>query len=302
MNSSKISIRGTQIYVEDYNSDCNEVLLYLHGGPGASCVDFSYYQAKALSKSLRVIALDQRGVLRSDPIGIDEQFGINDIIQDLEELRIQFNISKWTLLGHSFGGYLAAKYALIYPNSIEKIIFEAPCFDVLKATRSIISMAKNHSIKNRMADLADVCDYYLSENNSANVMWNALGEVFQVLGEDKDLLYLHSITPQRYNEIIESQICSNELWEKNIIHNQKLQDEGGFFEDLLPILPKISHPTLLLAGTYDPVCCGEQQSGYLNNIQNGQIINFERSAHFPRLEQPEKYTTEVLKFILEIET
>src|SRR5690606_42064907 len=105
MNSSKISIRGTQIYVEDYNSDCNEVLLYLHGGPGASCVDFSYYQAKALSKSLRVIALDQRGVLRSDPTGIDEQFGIYDIIQDLEESRVQCSIGQWTLRAQSTVAY-----------------------------------------------------------------------------------------------------------------------------------------------------------------------------------------------------
>lgn len=299
MKPSLFSIRGTRIYVEDYNPACKEVLLYLHGGPGASCVDFCFFQAKALSKTLRVVTLDQRGVLRSDPIRTDEQFGINEIINDLEELRIQLNISKWTILGHSFGGHLAVRYALNYPHSIKKIVFETPCFDALSATRSIISTARKHCKRYQIQRGIELCDYYLSGNHSANDMWNALGEVFQLLGDSKDLLYFHGITPQQYNKIIEDQISSNELWNQNIIHNQKLQDEGLFLENLIPRLSGISQPTILITGAYDPVCCSEQQDGYLQNIQIGKVIKFERSAHFPRLEEPEKYTKEISNFILE---
>ncbi|MBP2898879.1 alpha/beta hydrolase [Escherichia coli] len=297
MNSSLFSIRGTRIYVEDYNPECEEVLLYLHGGPGASCVDFCLFQAKALSASLRVIAIDQRGVLRSDPIGTNERFGINDLIDDLEDVRVHLNISRWTVLGHSFGGYLAVRYALDYPDSVKKIVFETPCFDVLRATKSIISTARIYCIKNQRSQGIELCNYYLNKDHSAKVMWNALGEVFQALGEDKDILYVHGITPQHYNEMIDSKISSNHMWDKNIIHNQKLQDKGEFFENLIPRLSEISQPTVLFTGAYDPVCCIEQQKGYLDHIKNGTIINFERSAHFPRLEEPEKYTTEVLKFI-----
>lgn len=297
MISSLISIRGTRLFVEQYNESCKEALLYLHGGPGASCLDFCYFQAKALSNSLRVITLDQRGVLRSDPIQESEAFGLNDIVKDLEELRIQLGISNWNVLGHSFGGLLAVRYAFDYPKSIKKIIFETPCFDIRSATRSIISKAKEHFINHQNQNGIEMCTMYLNGDYSAKELYSAIGEVFQFLGEAKDLLYFKGITPQQYNEIIQSQISSNDLWNKNQLHNQRLQEEGLFFENLIPKLSEISQPTILFTSAYDPVCCGVQQQAYIEEIQDGRIVNFERSAHFPRLEEADKYTNEVLKFI-----
>ena len=52
----------------------------------------------------------------------DEAFGLNDLIEDCEELKV-LQIEKWSIIGHSFGGYVALLYASIYPSSIE-IIFE----------------------------------------------------------------------------------------------------------------------------------------------------------------------------------
>ena len=294
---SMFSIRGTRLYVEQYNVECEEVLLYLHGGPGASCIDFCFYQAQVLSDSLRIIALDQRGVLRSDPIHEEEQFGLNEIIEDLEELRVQLGIISWNLLGHSFGGYLAVRYALLYPISIKRIIFETPCFDIQRATKSIISKAKARCIYNKNTKGIELCNLYLDGYYNAEELWNAMGNIFQLLGEDKDYIYFQGITPQQYNEIIQSQFITDELWSKNQIHNQKLQEEGLFFENLMPKLSELSQPTLLLTGEYDPVCCSEQQSAYLQEIKNGKIIKFEKSAHFPRLEEPQKYTNEVIEFI-----
>ncbi|UOQ46852.1 alpha/beta hydrolase [Gracilibacillus caseinilyticus] len=115
-----INVCGVHIYVEEFGKTNEEALLYLHGGPGASCIDFCYYQAKALSEKLRVIALDQRGVLRSDPIMSNEKFGVDDIISDCEALRKELGIENWTVLGHSFGGYIALNYAYEYPMSVKK--------------------------------------------------------------------------------------------------------------------------------------------------------------------------------------
>lgn len=298
MNSSFITIRGTRLYVEQYNEASKDVLLYLHGGPGSSCIDFCFYQAKALSDSLRVIALDQRGVLRSDPIQADEPFGVDDIIKDLEELRNQLGVDRWNLLGHSFGGYLAVKYALDYPDSIRKIVFESPCFDVYSAARSIISKANDTFKENSNPKGMEQSSKYLSGDYSAEELWNAIGGIFEFMGEDKDLLYFNGITPDEYGEIMKSRIPSNEMWSHTGMHTQKLQDEGKFFENLMPQLSQIPHPTLLITGAYDPVCCHVQQQAYQQHMHDGKRVLFEHSAHFPRLEEPEKYTHEVLSFIL----
>ena len=297
MNASLYTVRGTRLYVEQYHEEAREALLYLHGGPGASCLDFGYHQAQALSRKLRVIAVDQRGVLRSDPIPADESFGLYDIVEDMEDLRTQLGIPKWSLLGHSFGGYVAVLYALKYPHSVDKIIFEAPTFDLGRSTKAIVAKAQSHCVRSRNQPGEALCTTYLNGSYSAAELWTGLGELFQLLGEDKDLIYFHGMTTEAYRKITQSRAIPGEAWNNSGIHNQKLQEEGLFFESLLPRLAELTQPTLLLAGVYDPVCCQEQQQAYLKQVPNSRMVRFDGSAHFPRLEEPEKYTEEVLRFI-----
>ena len=82
--------------------------------------------------------IDQRGVCRSEEITEDEAFGLNDLIEDCEELRKSLQIEKWSIIGHSFGGYVALLYASIYPSSIEKIIFEGPTFDFALTSKALL--------------------------------------------------------------------------------------------------------------------------------------------------------------------
>jgi proline iminopeptidase len=295
---SKISIRGTHIYVEDYNSSNKEALLYLHGGPGASCIDFCYQQAGMLSTYMRVIAIDQRGVLRSDPISGEEQFGIFEIIEDCEALRIKLGIKKWSILGHSFGGYIAFKYTQLYPTSIKKIIFEAPCFDTLSSMKNLFEKAiQIFKSKNDKKGIQE-CYNYLNRLYTAAELWSAWGIIIQLLGDNKDYIYFHGISPNTYNDIIDKLVPLKELFDKNQYHFMKLTEEGEFFKSLIPELHNLIHPSLLITGLYDPICCEEQQIAYKENVKNGTLKIFENSGHFPRMEEPDKYKNIIIDFIL----
>ena len=63
-----VPVRGTRVYVEDTGPRDAPALFYLHGGPGTGGYGFSFYQRERLSPRLRLVVIDQRGVLRSDPI------------------------------------------------------------------------------------------------------------------------------------------------------------------------------------------------------------------------------------------
>ena len=47
-------------------------------------------------------------------------------MDSLEQWRESMGIDKMILLGHSLGGYLAAVYALKYPERVQKLILVSP--------------------------------------------------------------------------------------------------------------------------------------------------------------------------------
>jgi proline iminopeptidase len=138
MTGQLIKIRGKKLYVECFGSEEKPPVLYLHGGPGESCHDFTYHQSKRLKKHFKLIAIDQRGVCRSEVIHDNEVFGLNDLIEDCEALRKHLGIKKWSVIGHSFGGFLSLLYVSRYPDFIDKVIFEGPTFDFELTSRSLI--------------------------------------------------------------------------------------------------------------------------------------------------------------------
>lgn len=105
-------------------------------GYGAG-LGFFYKNFEGISrvKGWKVYALDLLGMGRSSrppfrlqardrPGGITE--AENWFIDALEEWRVQKKIQKFTLLGHSLGGYMAVAYALKYPGHLNKLVLASP--------------------------------------------------------------------------------------------------------------------------------------------------------------------------------
>ncbi len=102
-----------------------EPLLIINGGPGLDSDGFVYL-AEKLSKHSRCIIYDQRGLGKSKlPRTNAESITIDNMAEDIEALRKTLKIKTWSILGHSFGGIMAAYYAHKYPQSINKLIFSS---------------------------------------------------------------------------------------------------------------------------------------------------------------------------------
>jgi pimeloyl-ACP methyl ester carboxylesterase len=116
------------------------VLLYLQGGPGYQAMrDVSEYSfIKAALKHYRVVLIDQRGTGRSSKVGVETaqampeakvlaeyltHFRADNIVRDCEVLRTQvFGGQKWTLLGHSYGGFIITHYLCAAPEGLTAAI------------------------------------------------------------------------------------------------------------------------------------------------------------------------------------
>lgn len=97
-------------------------LVFLHGFGGKAMQWI--YQLQRFSLENRVIAIDLRGHGHSDkPTG---QYKMAQIVEDL---RVAFNVlainDKAVLLGHSFGGAVAAEFAAKMPERVERLVLIA---------------------------------------------------------------------------------------------------------------------------------------------------------------------------------
>lgn len=113
-------------------------LVYLQGGPGFEASrpsgPPSGWMARALAE-FRVLLLDQRGTGRSTPVGAvlpgataAEQaeylthFRADAIVADLECIRQQLGVARWSLLGQSFGGFTALSYLSKAPDALREVL------------------------------------------------------------------------------------------------------------------------------------------------------------------------------------
>ncbi|MED2994563.1 MULTISPECIES: alpha/beta fold hydrolase [Bacillus] len=288
-------IRGKKLYVETHGDPKNKPVLYLHGGPGESCYDFSFHQAERLKDSLNVIMIDQRGVCRSEEITEDEAFGLHDLIEDCEELRKALQIEKWSIIGHSFGGYVALLYTLIYPSSIEKIIFEGPTFDFALTSKALLQKTGHLLKKYGKEEVAKACLVYLSSNASSEELLEAYTRLSDELEEKRMELYNYK------EDVTDESLYSDEEWEefsnRSKIHFDRLKLEGAFHTSLLRKIKDVQNPMLLIVGKHDVVTCEKQIEIFNKDARNGKYIVFEESGHSPHYEEADRFAETIIHFL-----
>ena len=96
-------------------------LLFLHGGGGASAWSPLH---EALSRRFDVIAPDHPRMGRSDDF---EAFGaVDDLVLHYDDLLDELGIPSATVVGASFGAWLAAELAVLAPARVEQLVLMAP--------------------------------------------------------------------------------------------------------------------------------------------------------------------------------
>lgn len=86
-------------------------------------------QGDRLARRLRIIGVDQRGTLRSDPLPAKPALTAELLVADFEAIREQLEIASWAIFGHSDGGGYALQYVTGHPEAVQAAIFDCPCWD-----------------------------------------------------------------------------------------------------------------------------------------------------------------------------
>ncbi len=113
--SGRLALDGPHImYWEQSGNPHGVPVVFLHGGPGAGATPV--HRRFFDPSTYRVIIFDQRGAGRSEPPGELTKNTTQDLINDIEALRVHLGIDRWSVFGGSWGSTLALAYGQAHPD------------------------------------------------------------------------------------------------------------------------------------------------------------------------------------------
>lgn len=211
--------------------------LYIHGGPGSGSYWFEKFFGNFLESKYTMIYLDQRGVGRSSG-DQDQDYSLERMAMDFEEVRNALGYDSWLTLGHSFGGILQMGYVEKYPASTMGMI-------MVNCTLNLIeSFCKSWSPK--ASEFSGVPDN--TPCDSRENITNKLGNHIKNLRE-KDLFWKMGYTIKENEKIMDA--TYNEIPNWNGSFSSIALGIDDFWKDFKVNTPTVTVPVLFFYGTQD---------------------------------------------------
>lgn len=95
-------------------------IFFIHGG-GGSLTQWGA-QLGHFSRSRRVMAMDLRGMGRSW-VPVDGVYTLEAMVSDVHTVANALNADRFVLVGHSYGGSVAAAYAAAHPERVAGVVY-----------------------------------------------------------------------------------------------------------------------------------------------------------------------------------
>ncbi|CZR40252.1 uncharacterized protein FPRO_05152 [Fusarium proliferatum ET1] len=244
------------------------LVISLHGAPGLSSHTGIKEDFKFLADRFRVLVYDLRGSGDSEVKGpfIDEQAWVGD--------------EKFILAGGSYGGFLALNYALNYPNRLLALILRNTWACGPQGThRALANILLSKRIN---PDPMRQVRLWTGNVQSREDAEQGMAEIVPIYTPE------HSLEPESFEG------ASTELrWE---VHNAAFSWSQPRF-DVRSRLSEINVPTLVVVGKLDIICPVEESEMIQRRIKGSELVVFEKSAHNPATDEPEKFREVLSDFL-----
>jgi proline-specific peptidase len=268
-----------------------ERLIVLHGGP-ANSMDSILPDLEPLALHRTVIYYDQRGNGRSELIDDPGKLAISKHVEDLETVRRFFKLEKIAILGNSWGGMLAAFYAVEHPDRVERIVLHSPGeptrASMVRADQEMIARLDRQlspEQKERYAFLSDPQHWIDAADPKA-----LCREYYQLL------LPFYVAHPQSIPGL-KGDVCSGPdaaVRRQRLVNQQIVKSLGDW--DLLPSLGAVDSPALVIYGAADPAAAGTPEA-WAKALPNSRLLLIDDAGHLPHVEQPDVFFNAVETFL-----
>jgi pimeloyl-ACP methyl ester carboxylesterase len=115
------STDGVRLWTESLGGGAPnaKVVIFVHGGPGLSLTYLKIFDVLA-SPTRQIVLYDQRGSGQSTAPA-DGNYDVTAQVADLDAVRAWTGAQQITVIGHSWGGYVAAAYTALHPANVSAL-------------------------------------------------------------------------------------------------------------------------------------------------------------------------------------
>ncbi len=279
-------------------------VLVIHGGPGIPFQEvwpglegingfhFNYYHQRGCGNSTIPFYSFESKNYSANMKSLEDRLGLARHLEDIEKIRRILGKEKLIIIGHSFGGFLAALYTLEFPNRVEKLILVEPA-DMLKFPPAHGGMNQIQAWLNE--DQNSEYEKFLKE-------YFNYGSFFKKT--EDDLAQLNGQYGTFYLQAMENQFPDKEI---SLTGMGGTKGIGGFSThavyfslgrkyDYREKLDELLVPSLVLHGALD-LYGPEASLEWAASLPEAVYYEFKDSSHFPFLEEPEEFRVIVESFL-----
>jgi proline iminopeptidase len=274
-----VDVGDTSLHVVERGS--GHPLLLLHGGPGLDHHEFADY-LDPLADDHRLILVDQRAQGRSAPAD-PATWTLRQMASDVVALARALGLSRYAVLGHSFGAFVALQWVVDFPEERGAAIISSglPHSRYLERIGEALLAFEPAALRERVASSwAREADVETSEQVAA---------------------LLHDQMPFHFADPLDPRIAEFERRSAGAVHSPDvlrhfaMAGYGGI--DVEDRLGAVRCPVLVLAGRHDRVCVVDGATAIAEGIPGARLVIFEDSAHMTYVEENERYLEAVRAFL-----
>lgn len=281
-------------------------ILFIHGGPGYPPAQ-AYPGLSRLGEDYRVVYYHQRGCGKSTrPIDrftsdsyfqnlktLEQKLGLGAQVADIERIRRLLGEDKLTIIGHSFGAFLAALYAAEFPERVRGLVLISPAtvlvmpssepdlFETVGRLLPASSKPGYEDFRKRYFDFRDI--------------WRKSEADLRALNAEFLPYYRQAAAAKRPLPAMSSPAEDNGGWMV-----QAMYFSMGRRHDFRPALSAVKAPVLLIHGADDL----QSEAGsdvYLRAFPSARLAMIKNAGHFSFIDQPDEFASVTGRFLASLE-
>lgn len=254
-------INGANLHYETLGS--GPAILLMHGGLGLSH-DYLRPYFDQLAEDHTVVYYDHFGNGQSAKPDDYAEMTFDRLTSDAAELMTSLGHETFTLIGHSYGGFIAQEFAVAYGDRLDGLVLidTVPAFDY----QPTVSGSDE-----QMAAFGKLFTQPMADDADWQATWNPVVQ-----------MYFHQWDADTGADLDARTVYDHRAW------NASGALLGTF--NTLEKLPGITSPTLVIAGRHDPITPPEPGAERIAAaIPGAALAIFEDSGHYPFIEEQEAF-------------